>query len=102
MPSADYMRRLDSILTAKVEEAEEEHANRRNRPMRIVGAILGAIVFFFVLKGVALSHSGRSFSDPLAADAGIGAQIYHWFAGADPISATIAIAIRPATALTLR
>ncbi|WP_323035861.1 hypothetical protein [Pararhodobacter sp.] len=94
MPSADYMRRLETLLNAKVEELELKETKRHRRPLQILGAVAGAVAFFFVLKAAALSHSGQPLGAPLAAEAGLSAQIYHWFAGADPITTTLAAAIR--------
>lgn len=95
MPSADYMRRLENLLTAKVEEIEITHAPRKQRALKAAGAIVGAAAFFFVLKAAAYSHNDRAFTAPLAAEAGFGALVYHWFAGADPITTSLAAAIRP-------
>lgn len=94
MPSADYMRRMETLLAAKLDVIEAEQSTRKRRPLQIAGAMGGATVFFFVLKAAAFSHNGNAFTTTLAAEAGFGAQVYHWFAGADPITTSLAAAMR--------
>jgi len=95
MASSDFLRRLEALKQAQIEEEEAEKAPRGGRALQILGALAGAAAFFFFLKAVALAQSDLTFAGPPPGDAGIGAQIYHWFAGADPVAQILATAIRP-------
>ncbi len=99
MASADYKRRLEAILAAKVDviEAKQKHKQSYQRPLQIAGALAGAVAFFFVLKAFAFSQSDAALSRPIAAEASIGATIFYWFAGADPITQTLAAAMQSKT-----
>lgn len=95
MPNADFMRRMERVLSARVEAVKARQA----RPRRLLQAgsvIAGTFVCFFVLKAAAIAHDGQAFAaGPVPSDAGFGAQVYHWVTGRDPISNTLAMAIRP-------
>lgn len=93
MPSIDFRTRLDHVLAARVEARKEQDHKPAQRLVRGLSVIAGTLVCFFVLKAAALAHDGQAFATT-AAEPGIGAQIYHWFAGADPISSTLAYALR--------
>ncbi|MCB1411321.1 MAG: hypothetical protein H6899_07565 [Rhodobacter sp.] len=97
MQSADFFRRMDHVLTERVEAKRTRENPWRLRAMRVSGVLTGAIVCFFLLKGAALASRDAGFAPPLPPDAGFGAQVYYWFAGADPISATLAAALRGPT-----
>ena len=96
MASADYKRRLEAVLAAKVDEIEVQNMRKRQRqhPMRIAGVLAVTVTFFFVLKAFAFTQSDTALSQPLAAEAGIGATILFWFAGADPITQALATAMQ--------
>ena len=94
MPSIDFRTRLDHVLAARVEARKEQEHRPARRLVRGLNVIAGTLVCFFVLKAAALAHDGQAFSTPAATEPSIGAQIYHWFAGADPISSTLAYALR--------
>jgi hypothetical protein len=93
MQSLDFKQRMEHVLAARVEAVKARDAKPR-RLRQVLAVVAGTLICFFVLKGAAVAHNGRAFAEPLAAEAGIGAQIYQWFAGADPISATLAAALR--------
>ena len=93
MPNISFKERMEHVLAARVEAQKAREAKPR-RIGQAGGVILGTLVCFFVLKGAAVAHNGEAFVGPAAAEAGIGAQIYQWFAGRDPISSTLAAALR--------
>src|SRR5690606_38315486 len=95
MQSLDFKQRMEHVLATRVEAVKARDAKPR-RLRQGLEVVAGTLVCFFVLKGAAVAHNGRAFAEPLTAEAGIGAQIYHWFAGSDPISATLAAAMRNA------
>ena len=96
MQSPDFSRRMERVLSARVEAVKAREA----RPRRIVqgvGIVVGTVVCFFVLKAMAVAQNGGplvSAGSDLS-EAGIGASIYHWVAGADPVSSLLAAAINP-------
>ncbi|MCW1934454.1 hypothetical protein [Pararhodobacter zhoushanensis] len=94
MPSIDFRTRLDHVLASRVEARKEQQHRPAQRLVRGLSVIAGTLVCFFVLKAAALAHDGQAFAAPAPAEPGISAQIYHWFAGADPISSTLAYALR--------
>lgn len=96
MQSPDFLRRMETVLASRVEEKKREEAPPAYTALRIAGSLPFALAIFFVLKAAALAGSGgRPFADPLAPGAGIAAHLHHWFAGADPVTRTLAVAIRP-------
>lgn len=86
---------MENVLAAKAEIKKSKEAPRNERAYQAVGAVFGALAFFFLLKATALATTNRPFYGAPVAEAGLGAQVYHWFAGADPITRTLATAIRP-------
>ncbi|MCB1396917.1 MAG: hypothetical protein H6898_05345 [Rhodobacter sp.] len=96
MQSPDFLRRMETVLASRVEEKKREDAPAALTALRAAGAVPFAMAFFFFLKAVALAGSGgHSFAAPLTDEAGVAAHLHHWFAGADPVTRTIAVAIRP-------
>lgn len=93
MQSPDFKQRMEHVLAARVEAVKSRDAKPR-RLASASGVIAGTLVCFFVLKAAAVAHNGAAFAGPAGADAGLGAQIYQWFAGTDPISSTLAAALR--------
>ncbi|MCB1406931.1 MAG: hypothetical protein KDK01_11935 [Rhodobacteraceae bacterium] len=100
MASADYLRRMESVLAAKAEDKVAKERRPLYRVLRIIGALAGSLALFFVLKAAALAYSDTPLPTAPAAEAGIGAQVQHWIAGADPISRTLALAMRQAPAVS--
>ena len=96
MQSAQFLQRMERVLAARVEEKKAEEARPSRRLVQAGGILAGTLACFFVLKAAALAHDGGVFAAPVAAEAGLGARLHQWFAGADPISATLAAALRPA------
>jgi len=95
MQSSDFRRRMAHVLASRV-EAVKAREQKPRRMLGVLSAFAATLVCFFVLKGAAVAHNGQAFAEPPGAEAGIAAQIHHWFAGADPISATLATALRNA------
>lgn len=98
MPSQDYLRRLESLIATRVED--QKHASHPTA-QRLVGAglgIAGACALFFVLKAAALAQSDLPLAAPLPAEAGFAQRLHHWIIGPDPVTRTLATAIRPDTA----
>ncbi|WP_417589253.1 hypothetical protein [Pararhodobacter oceanensis] len=98
MASPDYLRRLDALRQAQIEEYAEKNARNDGRILQIIGAVIGALAFFFFLKAVGFAQSGYAFAAPLPENAGVLAHVVYWFAGADPITQLLASAIAPAEA----
>lgn len=99
MQSADYVRRLESVLKSRVEKKKHQSRPRFAGLRRTASSITGAAACFFVLKAAALATGGTAaFAGPLPADPGLGARLHHWVAGVDPVSSTLASALRPAMA----
>ena len=97
MQSADYFRRLESVLKKRVEKKQHDERPRFARSRNAAASISGAAACFFVLKAAALATGGSAaLAAPLPADSGLGARLHHWVAGADPVTATLAAALRPA------
>ncbi|MCL4675478.1 MAG: hypothetical protein KJZ59_05520 [Pararhodobacter sp.] len=95
MASADYLRRMEIVLSARAEDKAAKENPPMRRLARVAGVLAGTLALFFVLKAAALAYSEQPFAAAPAAEAGLGAQIHHWIAGADPISKTLALALRP-------
>lgn len=95
MQSPDFRRRMAHVLAARV-EAVKAREQKPRRAAAILSAFAATLVCFFVLKAAAVAHNGHAFAEPPGEGAGVAAQIHHWFAGADPISATLATALRQA------
>ncbi|MFN4100483.1 MAG: hypothetical protein ACK4GT_11970 [Pararhodobacter sp.] len=93
MQSPDYLRRMERVLATRVEAKKAKQAGPR-RLTRAAGVIAGTLVCFFLLKAAAVAHDSRAFAGPPAQGAGVVATIAYWFAGADPISSTLAAALR--------
>jgi len=93
MQSPDFRRRMERVLAARVEAVKARNARPR-RLARGAGVIAGTLACFFLLKAAAVAHDGRAFAGPPAEGAGFGATLTYWFAGADPISSTLAAALR--------
>lgn len=97
MQSPEYLQRMEAVLAARVEERKQAEAPRHRTVLQVGGSMATAIALFFLLKAAALAISGQPFAAPPAAEAGLGARLHHWFAGADPVTRTLAEALRPAT-----
>ena len=93
MQSPDFMRRMERVLSSRVEAVKTREAKPR-RITSIFSVLGGTLVCFFVLKAAAVAHGTEHFRTVVPAEAGIGAQIYQWIAGADPISTALATAMR--------
>ena len=94
MPSTEFRTRLEHVLAARVEARKAEEHSSAQRLVQGMGVIVGTLACFFFLKAAALAHDGQAFA-ALGGDAnGFGAQLHHWFAGADPISSTLSHALR--------
>lgn len=100
MQSPEYLERLDHILSARVEEEKERNKPRGHRVAAGVGVLGGTLAMFFVLKAAALAASGAPLVET-GAEASLTGQIYRWFAGADPVTRTLAAAMRGPDASTL-
>lgn len=93
MPSSDFRLRMERVLAARVEDLRERAAKPR-RLRSAMAVIAGTLVCFFLLKAAAVAHDGRQFTPAPGAEAGLGATLHYWIAGADPISTTLAAALR--------
>ena len=98
MQSPDFLRRMETVLAARVEEKKTREHGRARRLKQAGSVVAGTLACFFVLKAAALAHDSRVFTAPVAAEAGLGAGLYHWFAGADPVSTALAATLRPVAA----
>lgn len=97
MKSPEFTRRMERVLASRVEAAKAREARPR-RLAQAAGVIVGTLACFFVLKGAAVAHNGGPLvrAEAGLAEAGLGAAVWHWFAGADPVSSALAAAINPA------
>ena len=95
MKSADYQRRLESVLAAHAKSQKAAKVPILHRSPHAVSALAGAIAVFFVLKAAALATTGQPFVESPTEEHSMGAQILYWFAGADPITLALASAMRP-------
>lgn len=93
MPSPVFLQRLERVLSNRVEDKQRQTSRGLDRGLRGLGVVVGTLACFFVLKGAALSQ-GALTTTPPSAEAGIGAQVAFWMAGADPVSSTLAAALR--------
>lgn len=93
MQSSEFRQRMMRVLAARVDAIKARDAKPR-RAAQAGGVIVATLACFFVLKGAAVAHNGHAFAAPAGAEAGIGARVYQWFAGTDPISSTLAAAMR--------
>ena len=64
------------------------------RTKQAIAAVLGALAFFFVLKGAAMATASIALNAPLPAEAGFASTMHHWVAGPDPVSSAVAMALR--------
>lgn len=92
MQSPEFLRRMEHVLAQRVEAVKARESKPR-RIQQVGGVIAGTMACFFVLKGAAMAHNGHAFAPPPAAEAGIAAQVYQWFAGPDPVSSVLAAAL---------
>lgn len=97
MASLDFLLRMDHVLSARVEARKAREAKPQRRVLQAASVVAGTVACFFLLKAVALAHNGNAFAAPVPAEAGLGTQIYHWLADPDPISGTLAAALRNGT-----
>ncbi|WP_461468773.1 hypothetical protein [Pararhodobacter sp.] len=88
-------------MAARAEKKTVEKAPRGRRLCQTAGALAGALGMFFVLKAAALAHSNHPLVAVTPIDAGIAATLHHWFAGADPVTRTLAMAMRPGASRNL-
>ncbi|PWE27260.1 hypothetical protein [Pararhodobacter marinus] len=93
MQSPDFMRRMERVLSARVEAVKAREAKPR-RLASVFSVLGGTLVCFILLKAAALAHGTEHFRATAAAEAGLGAQVYLWIAGPDPISTALATAMR--------
>ena len=65
--------------------------------VQAIGIVIGTVACFFVLKAMAMAQNGGPLvtEDTDLTEAGIGASVYHWIAGPDPVSSLLAAAINP-------
>lgn len=96
MQSPDFSRRMERVLSSRVEAVKAREARPR-RIWQVGSVIVGTVVCFFVLKAMAMAQNGGPLVSETAdlSEAGIGTAVYHWFAGADPVSSLLAAAINP-------
>lgn len=97
MASLDFLLRMDHVLSARVEAKKAREAKPQRRILQAASVVAGTFACFFLLKAVALAHNGHAFDTTVPAEAGLGAQIYHWLADPDPISSILANALRNGT-----
>lgn len=62
---------------------------------RFAIAPVSAFAAFFVLKAAALVAHGVPFSAPVSSNAPLTSKMFHWFAGADPVTVALANSLRP-------
>lgn len=90
---------MERVLAARVEVKKTAEARPR-RLRRAAGVLAGTLLCFFVLKAAAVAFDPQAFPGPPPEGAGAGARILFWIAGADPVSSTLAAALRSSAAAT--
>lgn len=95
MPSTDFQRRMETVLAARVAARARAERPRAQRTRQVAGALAATVAAFFLLKAAALATTGLPLAAPPAADSGFAATLYTWIAGPDPLTRTLALALRP-------
>lgn len=93
-----FNERLERILSAKVEQKKAEITKKTHANWRFLAIPVHVAVMFFVLKAAALTQLGTPFAPTPTSDTTLSTRIYHWFAGADPITRALSSAMSPVMA----
>lgn len=95
MDNTRFFERLERINSDKVEEKAKIAVQKKAPPYRFAIVPVGAIAAFFVLKAAALVTNGVPFAAPVTSNAPVTSRVFHWFAGADPVTVALANSLRP-------
>lgn len=102
MDNTRFFERLERINSDKVEDKASIEAPKKAPAYRFAVVPVGAFAAFFVLKAAALVAHGVPFTAPIGSNAPVTSQVFHWFAGADPVTIALANSLRPTPTRQIR